>query len=61
MADDLKLVAFELAALNVKVEKISVNTEASKDWFHEAENQSALQEHSLLALCKKVESLDEDV
>jgi chromosome segregation ATPase len=56
-----ELVAFELNALNVKVDKITVNTEASKDRLHEAEKQSALQEQSLLALCEKVESLDEDV
>ena len=64
MADyngDLKLVAFELKTLNVKVETIRVNTEVSKDRLHEAEKQSALQEQSLLVLCKKVESLDDDV
>ena len=62
MADyNAELVAFELNALNVKVDKITVNTEASKDRLHEAEKQSALQEQSLLTLCKKVESLDEDV
>ena len=64
MADyngDLKQVTFELRALNVKVGKIEVNTEASKDRLHEAEKQSALQEQSLLALCKKVEDLDSDV
>ncbi len=58
---DFKLVAYELAALNVKVDKIDVNTEASKDRLHEAEKQSALQEQSLQALCKKVEGLDDDV
>jgi methyl-accepting chemotaxis protein len=61
MADDLKLIAFELATLNTKVETIRVNTEASKDRLHEAEKQSALQEQSLQTLCKKVESLDDDV
>ena len=64
MADyngDLKLVAHELSALNVKVDKIDANTEASKDRLHEAEKQSALQEQSLTAICKKVESLDDDV
>ena len=62
MADyNAELVAFELNALNVKVDKITVNTEASKDRLHEAEKQSALQEQSLLTLCKKVESLDDDV
>ena len=58
---DLKLVAHELNALNVKVDKIEKNTEASKDRLHEAEKQSALQEQSMLALCKKVEVLDDDV
>ena len=58
---DLKLVAHELNALNVKVDKIEKNTEASKDRLHEAEKQSALQEQSLQALCKKVEVLDDDV
>jgi predicted nuclease with TOPRIM domain len=58
---DLKLVAYELSALNTKVETIRVNTEASKDRLHEAEKQSALQEQSLQTLCKKVEDLDSDV
>ena len=58
---DLKLVAHELNALNVKVGKIEANTEASKNRLHEAEKQSALQEQSLVAVCKKVESLDSDV
>ena len=58
---DLRLVAHELSALNVKVDKIDANTEASKDRLHEAEKQSALQEQSLQTLCKKVESLDDDV
>ena len=64
MADyngELLLVAHELKALNVKVDKIDVNTEASKDRLREAEKQSALQEQSLQALCKKVEVLDDDV
>ena len=64
MADyngDLKLVAYELNALNVKVDKIDVNTEASKDRLHEAEKQSALQEQSLGVVCAKVEALDADV
>ena len=56
-----ELVAHELRELNVKVEKITINTEASKDRLHEAEKQSALQELSLQTLCKKVESLDDDV
>ena len=58
---DLKLVAHELNALNVKVGKIEANTEASKNRLHEAEKQSALQEQSLVAVCKKVEALDSDV
>ena len=58
---DLRMVAHELNALNVKVGKIEENTEASKDRLHEAEKQSALQEQSLQALCKKVEVLDDDV
>ena len=64
MADyngDLKQVTFELRTLNAKVDNINVNTEASKDRLHEAEKQSALQEQSLQALCKKVEGLDDDV
>ena len=64
MADyngDLKLVAHELKALNTKVGNIEVNTEASKDRLREAEKQSALQEQSLLALCKKVEVVEDDV
>ena len=64
MADyngDLKQVTFELKALNTKVDNIFINTEASKDRLHEAEKQSALQEQSLQALCKKVEGLDGDV
>jgi chromosome segregation ATPase len=62
MADyNAELVAYELRELNVKVETIRVNTEASRDRLHEAEKQSALQEQSLQTLCKKVESLDEDV
>ncbi len=64
MADyngEFKLVERELKALNVKVDKIDANTEASKDRLHEAEKQSALQEQSLQTLCKKVESLDDDV
>ena len=64
MADyngDLKLVAHELKALNVKVAKIDSNTEASKDRLHEAEKQSALQEQSLQALCKRVEVHDDDI
>ena len=58
---DLKLVAHELNALNGKVGKIEANTEASKNRLHEAEKQSALQEQSLVAVCKKVEALDSDV
>ena len=58
---DLKLVAHELKALNTKVGNIEVNTEASKDRLREAEKQSALQEQSLLALCKKVEVVEDDV
>lgn len=58
---DLKLVAHELSALNVKVGKIEENTESSKDRLREAEKQSALQEQSLLALCKKVEVVEGDV
>ena len=64
MADydgDLRMVAHELNALNVKVDKIDTNTEASKDRLREAEKQSALQEQSLLALCKKVEVHDDDI
>ena len=59
--DGWKIVEYELKALNVKVDKIDVNTEASKDRLHEAEKQSALQEQSLGAMCKKVESLDSDI
>ena len=58
---DLKLVAYELKALNTKVDKIDENTEASKDRLHEAEKQSALQEQTLTVLCDKVEALDADV
>ena len=58
---DWKMVAYELNALNVKVDKIDINTEASKDRLREAEKQSALQEQSLLALCKKVEVVEGDV
>jgi hypothetical protein len=64
MADyngELLLVAHELKALNKKVDKIDVNTEASKDRLHEAEKQSALQEQSLQALCKRVEVHDDDI
>jgi len=58
---DLKLVAHELNALNLKVDKIETNTETSKDRLREAEKQSALQAQSLMAICKKVEALDSDV
>jgi len=58
---DLKLVAHELNALNIKVDKIETNTETSKDRLREAEKQSALQAQSLMAICKKVEALDSDV
>ena len=58
---DLKLVAHELNALNIKVGAVEANTEASKDRLREAEKQSALQAQSLMAICKKVESLDSDV
>jgi methyl-accepting chemotaxis protein len=61
MADNLEMVAYELNALNVKVDKIDANTEASKDRLHEAEKQSALQAQSLQVICKKVEDLDGDV
>ena len=58
---DLKLVAHELNALNIKVGKVEANTEASKDRLREAEKQSALQAQSLMTICKKVEALDSDV
>ena len=64
MADydgDLRMVAHELETLNKTVEKVVENTEASKDRLHEAEKQSALQEQSLQALCKKVEVHDDDI
>ena len=59
--DGWKIVEYELKALNVKVDKIDTNTEASKDRLHEAEKQSALQEQSLGVVCAKVEALDADV
>ena len=58
---DLRMVVHELSALNVKVTKIDENTEASKDRLQEAEKQSALQAQTLVVVCKKVESLDDDV
>ena len=64
MADyngDLRQVTYELAQLNVKVDKIEDNTENSKDRLREAEKQSALQAQAMETVCKKVEGLDADV
>ncbi len=64
MADyngDLRMVAHELSALNVKVDKIEDNTENSKDRLREAEKQSALQAQAMETICEKVEDLDSDI
>lgn len=64
MADyngDLRLVKHELAQLNVSVDEIKENTENSKLRLNQAELQSALQAQTMETICKKVESLDDDV
>jgi len=64
MADDngdWKMVAYELNALNIKVDKIEDNTENSRDRLREAEKQSALQAQAMETICEKVEDLDSDI
>ena len=64
MADyngDTKIILQRMGQQDKILARLESNTEASKDRLHEAEKQSALQEQSLLALCKKVENLDGDV
>ena len=68
MADyngDLKLVAHQIGELTGKIGslngKLETNIAVHNDRLREAEKQSALQEQSLGAICKKVESLDSDI
>ena len=64
MADyngDTKIILQRMGQQDKILARLEANTEASKNRLHEAEKQSALQEQSLLALCKKIEGLDGDV
>ena len=68
MADyngDLKLLSHRIGDLTGKIGsldgKLETNIAVHNDRLRESEKQSALQEQSLRIICKKVESLDEDV
>jgi hypothetical protein len=68
MADyngDLKLVAYQIGELTGKIGsldgKLETNIAVHNDRLREAEKQSALQEQSMKAVCKKIEDLDGDV
>ena len=58
---DTKIILQRMGQQDKILGRLEANTEASMDRLREAEKQSALQEQSLLALCKKVEDLDGDV
>ena len=68
MADyngDLKLVAHQIGELTEKIGnlngRLETNIVVHSNRLREAEKQSALQEQTLMAVCKRVEVLDEDV
>jgi hypothetical protein len=62
---DLKLLSHQIGDLTGKIGsldgKLETNIAVHNDRLREAEKQSALQEQSLQAICRKVESLDDDV
>ena len=62
---DLKLVAHQIGELTAKIGNLNGRLETSvavhNNRLREAEKQSALQEQSLMTICKKVEALDSDV
>ena len=64
MADyngDLRQLTYVVTQATEKIDKIDANIEVSKDRLREAEKQSALQEQTLMAVCKKVEVVEDDV
>ena len=62
---DLKLLSHQIGDLTGKIGslsgKVETNIAVHNDRLREAEKQSALQEQSLGAMCKKVESLGSDI
>ena len=68
MADyngDLKVLVHQIGELAIRIGHIDGRLETSiavhNDRLREAEKQSALQEQTMIAICKKVEVLEDDV